>query len=78
MGFAIQPGQNGAVVVEMTSYEDDGMVGMMMGEKSGGECDCIIIGKMIVVGNINCFHTAHDQNIPYMAGGGRGGGSGEL
>jgi hypothetical protein len=54
-------------VVEMAGYEQDGMVGMMVREESGEGCNRMII---IVVGNIHCFQTAHDQNIPYMAGGG--------
>jgi hypothetical protein len=47
---------------------------MMVREESGEGCDRVVVGRMIVVGNIHCFQTARDQNIPYMAGGGRGGG----
>jgi hypothetical protein len=32
-GFAIQPGQKGAAVVEMAGYEEDGMVSMMREER---------------------------------------------
>lgn len=52
-------------VVEMASYEEDGMVGMM------GR-----VGKDVTTssleGSWDCFQTARDQNIPYMAGGGSG------
>jgi hypothetical protein len=66
VGFAIH--QKGVGVVEMAGYKEDGMVGMMVREEV--DCDRIITGRMIVVGNIHCLKTACDQNTPYMAGGG--------
>ena len=43
-GFAIQPGQKWAVVVEMAGYKEDRVVGMMR-EESGEGCNCIVIWK---------------------------------
>ena len=73
MGFAIQPSQKGAAMIEMASYEEGRMAGMMVRE----EMDHVVIGNMILIndcgGNIHCFRKTRDQNIPYMVGGGRGG-----
>jgi hypothetical protein len=55
-----------------TPFPEDREVGMMR-EESGERCDCIVVWKDDSGGKYTVFQTAHDQNIPYMEGGGRGG-----